>query len=238
MSEFEKSRWYDSQFTQDYRDDANIYLPFRSKFIEVIKSFFKFFISPKQEIMVLDLGCGDGLFIQELLRSFKVKEVVMIDGSREMLAAAKERLDDHAGLNFIRANFQELQANDPLDQKFDFIFSSLAIHHLTLDEKTGIYGYIYNHLTPSGHFLNYDIVLSPGAGLEDWCMSLWRQWIVEHPDKNGAEKLIHIPDQYKANSDNIPDRLGTQLNVLKKIGFQNVDCFLKYGAFSLFGGSR
>jgi tRNA (cmo5U34)-methyltransferase len=52
------------------------------------------------------------------------------------------------------------------------------------------------------------------------------------------EKLIGIPDQYKGNPDNMPDTLEAQLEMLKQIGFNNVDCYHKYGIFSLFGGNR
>lgn len=239
MSQFETSHWADAQFSQDYRDDAEIYLPYRRNFFRVVKSYFEFFVSHKQRPNVLDLGCGDGLFIQELLRSHALENVVLLDGSQQMLASAEKRLAAHAGLAFVEATFQELLTNDPLPgQKFDFIFSSLAIHHLTMEGKSRVYEYVYNHLNSDGHFLHYDVVIAPTTDLEKWCMSLWRLWIEDHPEKAGAAKLLDIPEKYKANTDNIPDSLNDQLDALKLIGFEAVDCFFKYGAFALFGGSR
>ena len=70
MSKFEKTRWAENEFSKNYRDDANIYLPFRSQFVEITKSFYGHFISQNTEANILDLGCGDGQFIQELLKSF------------------------------------------------------------------------------------------------------------------------------------------------------------------------
>jgi SAM-dependent methyltransferase len=70
MSKFEKTRWAENEFSKNYRDDANIYLPFRSQFVEITKSFYGHFISQNTEAKILDLGCGDGQFIQELLKSF------------------------------------------------------------------------------------------------------------------------------------------------------------------------
>ena len=99
MAKFEKSRWADSQFSKDYRDDANIYLPLRSQFIETTKLFYEYFISQNTEARVLDLGCVDGLFIQELLKSFTPAKVTLADGSNEMLEAAKECLGSQANLN-------------------------------------------------------------------------------------------------------------------------------------------
>lgn len=237
MSQFETSLWADAQFRKDYRDDAEIYLPYRSNFFKVAKSYFEFFVSRKQQPSVLDLGCGDGRFIQELLRSHKLGKLVLLDGSRQMLESAEKRLPVHAGLNFVEATFQELLNKDPMPgQKFDFIFSSLAIHHLTMEEKSNVYEYVYNHLSSDGHFLNYDVVIAPTTDLEQWCMSLWRLWIEDHPEKDGAAKLLDIPEKYKANTDNIPDSLSDQLEALRFVGFEGVDCFFKYGAFALFGG--
>ena len=238
MSKFEKSRWADSEFSQGYRDDANIFLPFRGQFIEVSKSLYGHFISQNVEAKVLDLGCGDGLFIQELSKSFKPSKVILVDGSAEMLGAAQKRLSGQDGYYFIQASFQQLFADNTLSESFDFIYSSLAIHHLPFDEKKKLYAYIYERLSPGGWFIHYDVVLPPSEKLEKWYLSFWREWITGHPSEERREQLLGIPDQYKGNLDNMPDTLGSQLEVLKDVGFCNVDCFYKYGIFSLFGGSK
>jgi len=238
MSIFEKSRWADSEFSRGYRDDANIFLPFRGQFIEVSKSLYGHFISQNPEAKVLDLGCGDGLFIHELSKSFKPSKVTLVDGSAEMIGAAQRRLSGQGDYYFIQASFQQLVADDTLSENFDFVYSSLAIHHLPSDEKKKLYAYIYERLSPGGWFIHYDVVLPPSEELEKWYLSFWREWIKTHPSKERREQLLGIPDQYKGNIDNIPDTLGSQLEVLKDVGFCSVDCFYKYGIFSLFGGSK
>lgn len=238
MSKFEESRWADSEFSQDYRDEADIYLPFRHQFIEVTKSLYAHFMDTNVEAKVLDLGCGDGLFVQELLRSFSPASVTLIDGSAEMLEAAKKRLGKHVNVKFIKASFQDLLKEESLNENFDFIYSSLAIHHLPFEEKKHLYTFIHELLLPGGFFVHYDVVVPPSERIETWYLSLWRQWIEEHPVTEMREKLLGIPDQYKGNPDNTPDTLESQLEVLKKIGFKEVDCYFKYGVFSLFGGFK
>ena len=44
MAQFEESRWADSEFSQNFRDEADVYLPFRRQFIEVTKSLYEYFI--------------------------------------------------------------------------------------------------------------------------------------------------------------------------------------------------
>ncbi len=238
MSEFEKSRWADSEFSQNYRDEANIYLPFRRQFIEIAKSLYAYFISTRTEARVLDLGCGDGLFVQELLKSFSPASVTLVDGSAEMLEAAKKRLANNANINFIKASFQDLLAGESLDENFDFVYSSLAIHHLPFEQKNQLYTYVHKLLSPGGCFAHYDVVVPPSRKIEKWYLSLWREWIREHPAVEMREKLLGIPEQYKDNPDNLPDTLGSQLQALEEIGFKEVDSFFKYGIFSLFGGVK
>lgn len=238
MSKFAKSRWSDSQFSQNYRDEADVYLPFRQQFIDITKSLYGHFLKGNSTVSVLDLGCGDGLFIQELLKTFSPTRLTLVDGSDEMLAAAKKRLAEKPNINFIQASFQDLVEGELLDESFDFIYSSLAIHHLPFGEKKQLYAYIHKLLSANGHFVHYDAVVPPSDKIEKWYLALWRQWIEEHPAKEMRQKLLGIPEQYKENQDNVPDTLGSQLQALEEIGFKEVDCYFKYGIFSLFGGVK
>lgn len=238
MTEFDESRWADSKFSQEYREEADNYIPYRRIFIETIKSFYHCFLPRDANNKVLDLGCGDGLFTQELLKSARIIEAVLVDGSKQMLDAAKERLANHAKIQFINRSFQQLLSEGLLPKDFDFIFSSLAIHHLNIQEKTGLYGFIHDHLIPGGYFINFDVVLSPSEELEKWYLSQWSDWIEHQTDKSKRNKFLPIPQQYKDNKDNMPDTLKSQMEALEKIGFQDVDCYLKHGIFSLFGGRK
>lgn len=238
MSDFQKSRWTDKEFSQNYRDSANIYLPFRHQFIETVKSLYDHFISSKKQIKILDLGCGDGFFIQEFLKSFSPESITLVDGSNEMLEAAKKRLNTVGNINFIQASFQDLFHKDLLDNNFGFIYSSLAIHHLTLQEKKRLYSYIYSLLSPGGCFINYDAIISSSPKIESWYMSLWHQWINNHPNQEISRQLLNIPQKYKSNTDNIPDTLDSQIQALTQIGFKEVDCYFKHGIFCLFGGFK
>ena len=238
MSLFDQSRWAESQFSKNFRNEADIYLPFRSRFIEITKLFYQHFIAHNPDTSILDLGCGDGVFIHELLQSFSPAKIVLVDGSAEMLAAANKRLGNQPNVSCMQKSFQELLVNDPLHETFDFIYSSLAIHHLPSAVKKQLYGYIHAHLSVGGYFVHYDVVLPRSAALEKWYLALWHQWISEYPEKEKREELSGIPEQYKGNPDNLPDTLESQLHTLQSVGFKEVDCYYKYGIFCLFGGRK
>jgi tRNA (cmo5U34)-methyltransferase len=50
--------------------------------------------------------------------------------------------------------------------------------------------------------------------------------------------IENVPSDYKRKPENKPSGLFEQLQMLQKIGFQDVDCFYKYGIFTLFGGTK
>lgn len=143
-------------------------------------------------------------------------------------------------MHFILRTFQELLKNDEvLYDDFDLVVSSLAIHHLHLEEKRSLFEYIHNHLQTGGYFLNVDTVKAPTKELESWYRIFWSEWIRENQEKlNITERFDHIPEEYKNNPDNHPDTLKKQLDALKSVGFRQVDCYYKYGIFAMFGGRR
>ncbi len=240
MTEFDKSQWSKTEFTQAYRESADVFIVERNRLFEILKSFYRHFVANGKERGVLDLGCGDGIVIHELLKIDKSIKAILIDGSEDMLNEARGRLKDFGNINFIKASFQEILNKDILYGNFGFIVSSLAIHHLTLDEKTSLFKKIYSHLYPDGYFLNIDVVLAPTKTLEQWYLLLWKEWIEERKTLLGIETDFYdeVIRRYKDNADNKPDTLGAQLDALKSAGFKDVDCFYKYGIFAMYGGRR
>jgi tRNA (cmo5U34)-methyltransferase len=240
MTEFDKSQWAKPEFAQEYRDSADVYIVERKRMLEILKSFYKHFIGNRPSSYILDLGCGDGIVTYELLKNNNSIEATLIDGSEDMLSKAKDRLKDFRNVHFIRASFQEILKTGSTLQRYDFIVSSLAIHHLTMEEKTALFRTVYSHLNFDGYFLNVDVILAPSDALEQWYLLLWKQWIDERRSflRLEGDQYDNIIRRYKDNTDNKPDTLGTQLKALQSIGFKNVDCFYKYGIFTIYGGKK
>jgi tRNA (cmo5U34)-methyltransferase len=241
MSEFEKSEWSRDYAAREFIDQAEYYLIERKEQINILKSYCRFFIHKRnnKKTKVLDLGGGDGFVFSELLKIDKNIEGTLIDGSKEMLNNARKRLKDFNNMTYINKTFQEILSENVLKDSFDFVMSSLAIHHLEREEKKRLFKLIYNILEDKGCFINLDVVLSASEDIERWYLDLWKEWIVEK-EKNIKleESYTGIPNQYKNNPDNFPDTLDYQLNALRECGFKNVDCFYKYGIFAIYGGQK
>jgi tRNA (cmo5U34)-methyltransferase len=240
MTDFNDSRWADSEFAEEYRDNADIYIVERGRMFDIMKSFYRHFVSGNARTIMLDLGCGDGIVTQELLQIDNSISAVLIDPSEDMLCKAKERLKGFEDISYEKASFQEITRGDILQENFDFIVSSQAIHHLTLDEKKELFKTIYTHLRQGGYLLNIDVILAPADALEQWYMQLWKEWVDEKKEIMGIDRDLYsdITRRYKESVDNRPDTLDDQLNALRGIGFSSVDCFYKYGIFTVCGGKK
>src|SRR5512142_3359075 len=114
----------------------------------------------------------------------------------------------------------------------------MAVHHLDLKGKGDLFGWIYSHLRDGGYFLNIDVVLAPNDDLDAWYMALWREWIAEKKASAGITGDLYDDTmrRYRDNRDNKPDTLEAQFEALREIGFKDVDCYYKYGIFTIYGG--
>jgi len=241
MANFDRTRWSKKEYAYKYLEAADIQIVERRRLLEILKSFYKHFLGENKQNRVLDLGCGDGILIHELLKIDNSISGTLVDASEDMLNKAQEKLFGFENLCFIRATFKDLLHDRDIKlPRFNLIVSSFAIHHLTMDEKKSLFNYIYLHLEDGGYFLNMDVVLSPTKSLENWYLTLWKEWIYEQQTKLKSKgdytdiiRRYIEPSHYR----NI-DTLADQLKALTDIGFRDVDCFYRYGIFSFYGGKK
>lgn len=240
MTDFNNTRWADQEFAKQYRDNANIYIVERQRMFEIMRSFFRHFLSRKKNIKVLDLGCGDGIVTRNILDVDNSISATLVDASGDMLEKAGERLKGFEEMDFIKASFQEIMENSLPERDYDIVVSSMAIHHLNMDEKSRFFKAISAHLRPDGHFINIDVVLPPTGSLDGWYMKLWEEWMDEKRAELKAydEPSADVIVRYKNGAENQPDTLDDQLDALRAAGFRDVDCYYKYGIFVVYGGVK
>jgi tRNA (cmo5U34)-methyltransferase len=102
---------------------------------------------------ILDLGTGTGETAARILTGRGAVELVGIDESAAMLAAAASRLGPSARLEVRRLE-------DPLpDGPFDLVVSALAVHHLDGPAKRDLFVRVGAALAPGGRFVLGDLVV-------------------------------------------------------------------------------
>jgi|GEM_PF-5758647 hypothetical protein len=57
----------DLNFSREFRDNADIYVIERERLLGIMKSFYRHHFKGRRNISVLDLGCGDGIVVHEIL---------------------------------------------------------------------------------------------------------------------------------------------------------------------------
>jgi len=241
MGDFSKSTWANEAFADNYIERADIYIAERGRLLGLLASVYRHISGGRRGLSVSDLGSGDGIITQTLLREDSTISATLIDASSSMLKKARDRLSAYKGLNYMEAGFEDIIDGRAALPPSDLFVSSMAIHHLDMKGKAALFGLILKQLKSGGHFINIDTVLPPTKELENLYFSLWSQWMQHMMDRAGVTDQTP-PDVIALYTDplgpNRPDTLESQMDALRSAGFINVDCFYKNGIFAIFGGQK
>ena len=166
---------------------------------------------------VLDLGSGDGRLLGFVLARYPDAKAVALDFSPTMLECLRRRFAENSNVSVIDHNLD--YPLPPLGQ-FDAVVSSFAIHHCSHERKRELYGEILGLLAPGGIFCNLEHVASPTRKL--------------HADFLAA---IGYTPETEDPSNKLFD-LHAQLEWLRSIGYEDVDCFWKWRELALMAGRK
>jgi tRNA (cmo5U34)-methyltransferase len=211
----------------------------RERTMRLLGDLFGYHFGERKGLQILDLGGGDGLITAYLQERHPGHAITLLDGSADMLQRARERLVGQP-ITFVQQTFEEYVEAEPADQRYDFIFSANALHHLDLPAKTLVFAKLFRELRFGGALLIADVVRPVSERSELWQYAMWQDWMNERLAQIGGEvgEYDGLPERAKAKPENKPSGLVEQLELLQRIGFRDVDCFHKYGVFALFGGTK
>lgn len=172
---------------------------------------------PEDARRVLDLGTGDGRLLALLKRDRPEIVGVGVDFSEIMFDAARKRFTDDERVELVQHDLAEPL---PALGRFDAVISSFAIHHLEHDRKRSLYSEVFDLLQPGGVFANFEHVASPTPRLHSVFFAAIGERI---EDEDPSDRLLDVQ---------------TQLEWLRALGFDDVDCYWKWLEMALLMGVK
>jgi ubiquinone/menaquinone biosynthesis C-methylase UbiE len=232
--------------SREFINLADIAVPGREEQLELILSLIP--AQEHEEFRAVELACGEGILAERLLERFPNAQLVAFDGSEMMIDAAQRRLSRFGSR--VRVQQFELATEDwsgGLETPLRCVLSSLAIHHLSDEEKASLYARIAEYLEPGGALLIADAVLPANATVRSSVVSAWHRIAKEQSEaQTGSPELYQRavddgwapPDTDEAIPGEMPASLYDHLAWLTRAGFQQVDCFWMRAGIAIYGGYR
>jgi cyclopropane fatty-acyl-phospholipid synthase-like methyltransferase len=175
---------------------------------------------------LLDLGCGDAANLAPVLAKLPITDYAGVDLSDTALALARQNL---ANLTCTVAlqNDDFLHALQYSDKNYDVIFSSFALHHLSLEQKERWFQAAYNHLKQGGLLLLIDIMRKENQTLSEY-LAMYCQGVHDHwQGLEAVEKDIacqHITDN------DLPETVDTLKTLARQAGFSACQSVSNYAS--------
>ncbi len=182
---------------------------------------------------LLDIGCGAGNYTLKMLSKINNLNCMLNDLSMPMLLKAQERVsaETTGDVTIIQDDMRNL--NLP-DGSFDIIIAAATLHHLRDDfDWESVFTNMYRMLKPGGSFWISDLITHDSEPLT----RLFHQKYSNYLDTLGGPEYRKKVLKYVAYEDT-PRSLNYQTELLKKVGFKQVEMLHKNSLFAAFGGVK
>jgi tRNA (cmo5U34)-methyltransferase len=187
---------------------------------------------------VLDVGCGAGNYTLKMLERLPDLDATLLDLSRPMLdrAVSRVRPVTHGRVTAIQGDVRELDLGE---QRFDIILAAAVLHHLRTDaEWEMVLAKFHAALRPSGSLWIADLIEHTHQGIQALMWSRYGAYLAAcNGGGEAGGKYRAAVFAYIAREDT-PKPLMYQLDLLRKVGFTDVDVLHKNSVFAAFGGSK
>lgn len=233
--------WKDQQLVTTFLTGVRAALPNAADQLEVMLRVLEFSNRPIER--VLDLGSGSGVLAAAILERFPNAELLLADFSEPMLDAARPHFPSPPHhlrvVDFSTPGWtNEVRELAP----FDAVVSGFAIHHQPDDSKRRIYAEIFDLLAPGAPFIHIEHVSSASPWIEHQFNELLVDRMYAYDQQTGGgrsrEQVAH-DYVYRPDKDaNILAPLETQLEWLRQVGYDDVDCLFKIYELCLFIGRK
>jgi len=208
------------ELSEEY-DDFRRAIPKYDEMNEIMLEIFSQWSGPESPGTICELGVGTGQFAQTLINRFQPEYFCGLDGATEMVRQSRENLEECSPEVELQVRTSRFEQWNP-SHSYDWIYSSLSIHHLSDLEKRGLFDRIHGALSENGLFVLCDLVgVSPD-----------REAMIRELYQKRLEKLDYSRDEIderweQHKQHDRPAALRAMLRWLRATGFGTVECVWK-----------
>ncbi|WP_020475623.1 class I SAM-dependent methyltransferase [Zavarzinella formosa] len=182
---------------------------------------------------VLDVGCGAGNYTLRLLQHLPNLDVTLVDLSQPMLDRAKERVGA-ATTGTITLIQDDIRNIDLPAGRFDIILAAAVLHHLREEsEWEAVFSKFHRALRPGGSIWIFDLVDCAIPALREMMRQQYGEYLTKFKDEAYRDHVFAYVEK-----EDTPRPLVFQLELLRRVGFNQVDVLHQNTGFAAFGAVR
>jgi tRNA (cmo5U34)-methyltransferase len=182
---------------------------------------------------LLDIGCGAGNYTLKMLSKIPDLNCTLNDLSMPMLERAKERIGNQTkgSITIVQDDMRNL---DLPDNHFDIVLAAATFHHLRDDADWElVFSKVHKALKPGGSLWISDLISHDISAIS----ALFNKQFSDFLDALGGPAYRQKVLDYVDHEDT-PRSLNFQLELLKKVGFTQVETLHKNAYVAAFGGVK
>jgi tRNA (cmo5U34)-methyltransferase len=182
---------------------------------------------------VLDVGCGAGNYTLKLLECLPNLDVTLIDLSQSMLDRARERVSRATAgrITTIRSDIRDVELPDG---QFDVVLAAAVLHHLRADQEwRDVFAAFHRALRPGGSVWVFDLVESSIPAVQQLMRQQYGEYLTRLKDEAYRDHVFAYVEK-----EDTPRPLLFQLDLLRQVGFAQVEVLHKNLCFAAFGAVK
>ncbi len=182
---------------------------------------------------VLDVGCGAGNYTLKLLERLPGLDATLIDLSQPMLDRARGRVSraTNGRITTVQADIREARLPDG---ELDIVLAAAVLHHLRTDsEWREVFTAFHRALRPGGSLWVFDLVDSSIPVVGQLMRRRYGEYLTRLRDEAYRDHVFAYVEK-----EDTPRPLLFQLDLLRLVGFAQVEVLHKTVCFAAFGAVK
>ncbi len=182
---------------------------------------------------ILDVGCGAGNYALKLLQLIPNLDATLVDLSRPMLERATQRIAavSTGKIQALQGDIRDLEIPPA---QFDVILAAAVLHHLrAAEEWEAIFSKFYGSLRPGGAIWIVDLIEHSSPAVQALMWTKYGEYLTDFKDEAFRETVFGYVEE-----EDTPRPLMFQIDMLRRVGFEQVEILHKNNVFAAFGAMK